>query len=672
MKKIIRYFVFCLLILSVSITGLFFGTKFSINSKTSSAEQLAREITVESDVSIFIRKPSFSVFYNKKLYFIDEADKLLKSYDTENSVFSADYLDLSSLNIIDASFIENSWYLLTKVTGETEDETKNQLVKIDLNNFEIVPGETFSFEIEKEYTSIFAQKVRFDEKDFTLITFSAIHKNSVVALVDEESGSIDKIELKFDSSNSSQNTIMNSLKKTITYQDSSGKLFIIYVGTEIAYFNINSIDNLKDYAGTSSIISSMYHTSIPDDMLDLSSLMIMNVGIVNINSIDYIAIAYSTNTNSQHIKYYKFNLDNNITPITYKASSPCENAKWINFNASFYSYVNEYSQKLYLASLESSSVDGDTEISSEINVIDNPKYNIEYFSADNFIYKKAIVTTELYSDPWGANSNIFISKGTNIIQIGKAKLVGGGSEIKDYDYCLYTYSNSEQSGVNRCGFVKSNTLEEKAEITPKEAGYKERVSIWPRTVLYSLPTTIIAGKIGGDNSPHTPERLMIIEDNSEIEVLDVLSNYVANNIQMIKVKVNKNQVGYIDAKCIRQPSDVKNFVITNATIKNDDTTVYLNASLDSTTLSFKLDKGKTVRINGARNTKTGFTSITFNDEYGNEFSGYIETDYLKSDSWSTLQIIGCILIAINIGLLILILIYKKNHLGNRGQKIEKE
>ena len=168
------------------------------------------------------------------------------------------------------------------------------------------------------------------------------------------------------------------------------------------------------------------------------------------------------------------------------------------------------------------------------------------------------------------------------------------------------------------------------------------------------------------------KRLMIIEDNSEIEVLSVLSNYVANNVQMIKVRVNKKQVGYIDAKCIRNPSDIKNFVITNATIKNDETTVYLTASLEATTLSFKLDKGKTVRINGKRDTKTGFTSITFNDEYGNEFSGYIETDYVKADSWSTLQIVGCILIAINIGLLVLILIYRKNHLGNRGQKIEKE
>ena len=77
-----------------------------------------------------------------------------------------------------------------------------------------------------------------------------------------------------------------------------------------------------------------------------------------------------------------------------------------------------------------------------------------------------------------------------------------------------------------------------------------------------------------------------------------------------------------------------------------------------------------MRINGARNTKSGFTNITFNDEFGVEYSGYIETDYLKADAWSTLQIVGCILIAINIGLLILILVFRNQHLGSQGQKLE--
>ena len=75
-------------------------------------------------------------------------------------------------------------------------------------------------------------------------------------------------------------------------------------------------------------------------------------------------------------------------------------------------------------------------------------------------------------------------------------------------------------------------------------------------------------------------------------------------------------------------------------------------------------------IEGKRDTKTGFTFIRYNDEYGNELTGYIATDYIESNSWTTMQIIGCILIAINVGLLILILIFKKNHIGKDGQRYQ--
>ena len=58
-------------------------------------------------------------------------------------------------------------------------------------------------------------------------------------------------------------------------------------------------------------------------------------------------------------------------------------------------------------------------------------------------------------------------------------------------------------------------------------------------------------------------------------------------------------------------------------------------------------------IIGKRDTQTGFTKIKFNDEFGNEFEGYIKTESIQSDAWSQLQIIGSILIAINTGILIL-------------------
>ena len=662
MKNFIRNFVFCLLILSISTMGLFFGVNFSNKTNGFAIEQLAIETPTDSDVSIFIRKPTHSVFYNKKLFFIDDADKLLKSYNTETSAFDAEYIDLSTYKIINTSFIDSDWYLL--VEGQ---ENQNKVVKIDLTEFLIIEDSDFDLKVENKYTSLFAQKINFESKDFTLLTFSAEHENAKVALIDEETGDIETpFEIKF-ADTEGLNDIKESLIKAISYQDLNGKLYIIYIyDKDVAYISFNSIDALKDYSNDGVFIDSITHTTIPD----VQQLIIKNFAISKIENKDYLAISFYTG-NEQHIKFYSFNFDGNSNTIKYETSSPCENASWINFNGNYYSYVNGNEQKLFLTSLFATGT-GEILYSSSTTEIDNPQYEIEYFAEEEFVYKKANALTELFNDPWGSNSNIFVSYGTNVIQIGKAKLVGSGSEIKDYDYCLYTYLASNGEGENRCGFIENSKLDNKTEITPKDAGYKARVSIWPRTVLYSLPTTVTSGKIGGQTSSLTAERLMVIEDNSEIEVLDVLCNYLANNVQMIKVRVNQNQVGYIDAKSVRNPSDVKNFVITNATIKNDETVVYLSASLDSTTLSFKLDKGKTVRINGKRDTKTGFTSITFNDEYGNEFSGYIETDYIKSDSWSTLQIIGCILIAINIGLLVLILLYRKNHLGTRGQNIEKD
>ena len=58
----------------------------------------------------------------------------------------------------------------------------------------------------------------------------------------------------------------------------------------------------------------------------------------------------------------------------------------------------------------------------------------------------------------------------------------------------------------------------------------------------------------------------------------------------------------------------------------------------------------------------------YNDEFGNVLDGYIKTDYLETVTWTTLQIVGCILIAINIGLLILILVFRKRKIGSDGQK----
>ncbi len=664
-----RNIVFCMLIFTLAVTSLFFCCEFK-SKNISMASELEIQSETQTDVSIFIRKPTYSVFYNNRIYFLDDVDKLLKSYNTLTHSFDSAYLDLCDYKIIDASFSRNYLYVL--VEGETE----NSVLKISLDSMSIISD--FAVTVEKIYTSFFVQKITFNTKDYTLLTYSVCGSNSKVSVVDDSDYSVESFEIKFDEQNTDHDEIKSGLIETISYQDSNNIVYIIFVyAKKIAYFSVSSYEDLTALSLSSSVIQAITGANIPNDNADLNELIVKGVTFAKMDGTDYLSISFSNENSEQHIRLYSFKFGGPTDTLNYTTSFPCKNAKYMLFNEDYFAYVDERAQKLFFTKISIDESGDDTIYTQETIEVDNPAYEISYFTKEEFVYKDTNALTELFADPWGANSVIKIGKNTDVIKIGEAKILkesrnaGTDNLIKDYDYCLFTTNNRNYSG-----FVKTSHLKEKDKLSPKEAGYKEIngkciVTVWPKTSLYSLPSTI-AGVIGKDGSTLTSQRLTTIEDSSPVQVIDVLCNYFANDVKMIKVIVNDSQIGYIDANCVRNPSDIRDFIITNATIKKDNTTVYLAPSVDSTALSFKLEAGKNVRINGKRDTKTGFTSITFNDEFGNEYSGYIETDFVKSDSWSTLQIVGCVLIAINIGLLILILIYRKKHLGNRGQKIEKQ
>ena len=87
-------------------------------------------------------------------------------------------------------------------------------------------------------------------------------------------------------------------------------------------------------------------------------------------------------------------------------------------------------------------------------------------------------------------------------------------------------------------------------------------------------------------------------------------------------------IGYIEFDSIITPSSSNNFVLTNSYIKQNGTKVYLEEN-ENSPIIYLLETDKRIRINGTRNSKTGFTYITFNDEFGNEFSGYIKNENVK-------------------------------------------
>lgn len=674
MKKFFKHALLCFLLLGIVLSGFVFVPSFNKNDFTFADDISASAATPHT---IFIRKPTYSVFYNDKIYFIDDADKLLKIYDTAAQMLdNNNSIDLSAYYFekeFDVSFLGGKLYILT------HEETKNSVIKIDLDTFKI--DNEFTLETNRDYDSFFAQKVTFDATNYTFFTFCKTGENPYVALYNEVDKNIEKqFELTFAQTAISLDGELKNYSKIISYQKDT-TLYIIFIydyesagsyTTKLAYYSFTSLVDLTKHEDNA---NSFTETPQSKSLSEINGLTnndrTIDVNIAKISDVDYLVVSYKKPDNNEVLHLYNLDFGNSST-IEKKGDFSCQNSKYSLFNNENFVTTDEENQKIFRNEIKFEG--GRLNLSIKGDIV-NPNYLITYLdetidaNKDDFVYKTTKTTTQIYQKPWGTNPIIDIPQGTDVIKIGYAKLNNAAKTlISDYDYCLFTVNNKNYSG-----FIKTSELNEKAAVT--QSSYSNRVTVWPGTRLYALPS-VVEGYIGeteeGNIYTLSPNSSVEISENDEIQVVDMICGYTSNGEKLVKICVNGQKYGFIEAKCIHNPADVKEFVITNATIKQDGTVVYKDKNSDAETFSFKLNAGKNVRINGKRDTKTGWTSITFNDEYGNEFSGYIQTDYIKADAWSTLQILGCILIAINIGLLILILVYKKKHLGSHGQKIETD
>lgn len=677
MKKFLKHTLLCFLLLGIALSSFVFIPSICQNNVTFADDESALAASQTEEYTIFIRKPTYSVFYNNKIYFIDDADKLLKVYNNETKMLDNEhYYNLSefySNHPFGVCYLNGKLYILT------HEEDKNTVKKIDLETLTL--DNDFNLATSQDYDSFFAQKVTFDGTDYTLFTFCKSGENPYVALYNDSGKNIEvQFNLTFASQALNLDEDLKNYSKIVSYQKNTS-LYIIFIYdyqkdgsyiTKLAYYKF---DTLSDFTEHENDENAFTETPNGKSLSEINKLTldyrIIDVNFARVDSVDYLAVSYKNSSKNEVLHLYNLGFGN-TSAISLKGESPCSNSKYSLFNGSIFVTTNEEEQSLFYNIITSSD---EQLLFSKQNEIVNPEYTITYLDEmidaekDKFVFKTTKTATQIYKKPWGTNSIIEISKNIDVVKIGSANLKDDKkTAISDYDYCLFTVNNK-----NYCGFIKTSDLEEKSAVT--ENNYSKRVTIWPDTKLYALPS-VVTGIIGeteqGNIYSLSPNTAVSVSENDEIEVVDMICNYSSNGEKMVKICVNGKTYGYVEAKCIHNPADVKEFVITNATIKQDGTVVYKDKNTSGETFSFKLNSGKNVRINGKRDTKTGWTSITFNDEYGNEFSGYIQTDNIKADAWSTLQILGCILIAINIGLLILILVYKKKHLGSHGQKIETE
>lgn len=658
---------------SILMLVMFMFTNFKSNISITHAADVQPQIsgrTTSSDHSIFIHSPTYSVLYQRSVFFIDEYDRTLKVYNFTDSIsdgkFSDNYLELNDLGVIvDVSY--SGEYLFILSTSE------NQLLltQIDLLNFQM------NTPIILEVNSLKYNKLSvFETNDIFLIslTSNSLGEENVNPLILTMDKTLNEITNYCDVQ-ISETEILSTIYELIIVETTGTTsndvyLSIIYDGN-IGFFG-TTFESLTDNSTiTISSASRSYLGDLDDDdnaqnvFIEISS-----ANTIKVNNETYFLITYTTSGNStgENSKLYKYSID-------VSGSSNNEFSKILDLPASTISEFTMTSNSCIVSSSKRSQsiqcveLKYDTEQNQPTHnilaPIVNPTVDIVYYNLDKFEYVTANKPTALLSTPWEseANSTCFINptfETRDLIVIGYGLNSGENSKIEDYKYCLYTFN-----GQNLKGYVKAEDLTPKSVISVNNYEYK-KFKVQPNTKLYSLPTTVI-----NDNITPTlySEVKATISENSIVEVIDVICKYKSDEKIMLKVRVNNNKdlEGYIEYDKIIKPSEAVDFVITNASIKSNNTKIYESAN-SSSAIICTLDKGYRIRINGSRDTKSGYTSVTFNDEYGNEVNGYILTDSIGSDSWTTMQIIGCVLIAINIGLLILIIRFKHNSIGNGGSK----
>lgn len=651
-RKILLLFIFSLSLLIVP-------NSFRINSNDFSSANIPETIN-NINYSIFIRNPSFSTISNNNVYFFDEYDKLLKVYNINNRTFSSNYADFSDYNVIDISSHENALFI---IANKSE---KQYILAVNLDNLEVSQIELESV----GFIRVFATKTIVNSSEKYLIALTndvSISDTKPMVMVLSTNFEVETnsaVEFSSSATDESVALIKENLFKFLIVESEAHQNELLFVFVYKNHISFTDSITANDLSSQSIVIN---RTATASDQLETtdSGYDFLNVDLIDISGKSYFLISYTQKIMRMHIAIptlYEYELDGiNNTKFTLKKHLENLNCNYIESNNGYCIY--SHNQTINYVKYE---YDNSTQTFSDLSgSVINPEISVTYTSAQDLNVKSTNKETAIYSTPWDSTPIETLPINYDVIYIGYGYIEVGNTLISDYQYCFCTYNDT-----NITGYIKTCDLTTKQNITVEDYEYKI-VKVIPNTNLYSYPTKVLTQT----SAQHINIGIISkINENSKVEIIDPICNYTANNTKFVKVKINDVEVGYIDCSNIIEPRNLVDFIKTNAIIKNDDTVVYLTAQENSPVI-YRLNKNYRVRINGTRDIKTGYTSITFNDEYGNEFTGYIKTDTVGADSWSTLQIIGCVLIAINSGLLILILLFRKHKIGKNGTKFlnsEKE
>ncbi|MBQ8425965.1 MAG: hypothetical protein IJX17_08140 [Clostridia bacterium] len=578
--------------------------------------------------------------------------------------FCSNYLDLNDYGIIvDAVFCNKYIFAITKI------DSFYYLIKIELYSdelnasFIINKTSMIPYQITENYSKIY---VAYINLKYYIVLTPNINVNNYspnILIFDDILGTINyQTIIKFDDNfnvglkNSIEKILINITKESSEYLS---LLFVCNIGIYGTNLPLVDFETKNEIILTDTSFSRNIDTSY-FDKTKYKDINILNINFNSYNNENYLYISYKetkiNGTISSYTKIYKINVslfgNASIFNIVGTLETPLTSFLYVTENKITYSN----NQLLIQVELD---LENEEELVKSLIKISNPNLKVNFLEENQFKYVKTNKSTELLASPWNSAGILTIPNNTDLIIIGNGNIENQNQDIEDYKYCLYTFNNK-----NYLGYVKVQNITFKEEVVIDES--KKNCDIISNTAIYSLPTKVL-----GDTITDTLKSKIvgIITEDSTVEIINFICNYKSNNSIFIKVKVNDSIIGYIESNQIKNLNEMNYYITNNATIKTDNTQIYSKNNTTSLVLH-TLNKGTRIKVIGSRDKNTGLTQIEYSDEYGNVYSGYALSDHISTDGWSIMQIIGAILIAINIGILVLIIYFRKKRLNNNDSNFD--
>ncbi len=279
---------------------------------------------------------------------------------------------------------------------------------------------------------------------------------------------------------------------------------------------------------------------------------------------------------------------------------------------------------------------------------------------ESFDYRHTSEEITMLKTPFGNPSEpsdvvATITADSDLAIIGYGKYQSTGEAVHGWDYCMYSSGTS-----NYYGYVFNFPLRDLEDTTTDQT----YITVQPNTIVYSLPSTNLDPVEEADAGiKNTIVARITSPSSTRLKILSTVFDYSFTSgnreVKFFRVGINEDgsQVGYIDRDMVRNTTSITDRIIPNATVMKDNSQIFVEKDSTSDVI-MTLNKNHRVKVIGKRDTISNLTHVKFNDQEGNEIEGYIYTYNLEADSWNMVQMIGILLIAINVILLIVIVCIK--------------